>query len=232
MKHWLLIAGVVLGAGGAVLITQWLQEVPVTTEAASQNIPNDDSSLQRYSNLEKQLNQIHARLQELATKQSNLSQAQQEITEELAAIDARTLNVIEPSNQSESDNSIVESEYDEEIEEAKFQEQRRQAMATLEQQFSAEELDETWSAQAMEQITQVSELPEVEGTTLSHLECRSTMCQLQTNHKDQQALNEYAQVLSMTLQWDNTLTMRVVDNADGTKTSMMFISRDGYDLEY
>ncbi len=243
-KLALLVAGFALGAGAGAAIWQWLarseaidNEITRTaitgTSAVSSSAVFDGVST-RLAALEDHLSEAAARIEELAQSQSALKQTQRDMAATLESLETRVTMGTLPTDQrgDSGGNTRAEPEYNPEREEAEFQEQMRQAMATLSEQLMAEDVDEVWSVEAMDRITQISESSDNDGSTLNYVDCRHTMCKLEATHRDLDALNTFSRSLPMALKWNSTLTMHVEDRPDGSKTSMVFISRDGYDLEY
>ena len=245
MTTWRTLGGFVLAAGTAVfaiwlwrgspdLLNNRVPETTATDSAAVPAIPIHGPTLPRLAALEDQLRQVTDQLRHLTQSYSELSQTQRETAQALEALAAHmeTGALISKDDSSSAQGPQAGLEHNPEKEEAEFQEEQRQAMATLTDQLSSEGLDVAWSVQAMDQITQISETLEHDGSTLSYVDCRATLCKLEVNHRDRDALDRFTQGLPMALKWNSTMTLHVVDHADGSKTSTVFVSRDGYDLDY
>lgn len=180
------------------------------------------------------IKRVVALLRELTQRYGELSQAQGETARALERLANRVATTALTSNDGPSSVQDYQSEleHDPEKEEAEFQYKRRQTMATLTDPLSSESLDEAWSVQAMDQIARISENLQHDGSTLGYMDCRATLCKLEVNHRDREALVRSTEALPMELKWNSTMTMHVTNHADGTNTSVVFISRDGYDLDY
>jgi len=243
-KSRIVVIGAVLGAGGAMAAAsawwgwnestaQSLPEMTATEVSSSAAEIAREKPPSRWSELEIELSEVAADLRRLSQRQSELMRVQQRIAESLESLETRFAEETSLFDQTRAPvQSTQQAADDPEIGGAASQAPAQEVLALLTSQLSMEGMDEAWSVQAMDQIARVTEQPENEGSTLGYVDCRATMCRVETYHRDGLAMDKYAQALPFALQWNSAMTMEVVDHPDGTKTSTLFISRDGYDLEY
>jgi len=184
--------------------------------------------------VKKELDLAMAERQNLADRQSEMERTQREILAAIESLESRLVTESLPTATSTAKTppNGPDAKHDSEEDGAARQLRVQEVVATLTDQLAVEGVDDAWSADAMDQITWVTEQQGNEGSTLGYVDCRTTLCRAEIHHRDEGTMNDFTRSLPFALQWNSTLTMAVTDNADGTKTSTLFISRDGHDLDY
>ncbi|MGH0029929.1 MAG: hypothetical protein ACQGVC_09070 [Myxococcota bacterium] len=182
----------------------------------------------RLSEIEDRLQEIRARLDGLAAQQSASARAQDELADALESIAAR-LETIGASLPSGSD---PREAADETAETAPAPEEDvQQVVAALGSRLAEEAVDPSWSAEATDQLHRATEQIEDLATEPSRVECRSTLCRVETHHPDRGALEAFVVALPLSLGWNSTVRAGEIPHNDGTLSSVVFISRNGLDLE-
>jgi hypothetical protein len=92
-------------------------------------------------------------------------------------------------------------------------------------------VDTRWSFEAGEAIREALASEELSGTLLLSAECRSTLCQVEVEHSEEEQWHEFqllfqekiAHLLPHT-------TSSHTDQGDGRSQSLLFLAREGYRL--
>ena len=72
---------------------------------------------------------------------------------------------------------------------------------------------------------------ELAGAALQDIDCRSTLCRVEVQHRDEAKLQEFQRLFSLKVsQALPRLMMHRIDNADGSITSYLCLARQGYRL--
>lgn len=110
-------------------------------------------------------------------------------------------------------------------------------MAQFEAALTAQSLDEKGGVEAVEQITTAMEQlleglrPDADGlTTLWDAECRTTLCRVELLHDTHQAMENFLHEFPQRLGWQGSAHYDVVSNADGSLSTVMYLSRNGHAL--
>lgn len=99
--------------------------------------------------------------------------------------------------------------------------------------FASERMDSSWSTSAASQVKTALSAHLPEGTVIGSVECHTTLCSIETQHKGNEAYHMFVRAtLTGELQglwasnWSATITQ---EDADGV-SAQVFIAREGYGL--
>jgi hypothetical protein len=108
-------------------------------------------------------------------------------------------------------------------------EQRAELVAELESDFRAEARDPKWSDHGTTEASRALAHDLPEGTKLGKVECRSTMCRVESSHTSVDAFQAFvrADLLSHTRQlWNGGFSSYVVSQSPTGVTALTFIARE------
>ena len=162
----------------------------------------------------------------LSQRQSELEQELQSLREELHLVIVK-LDRMTIRDQSE-DSTITMSEVEDlEIPETALIER----LAQMDSILQAQSLDLSWSSGAEEMLSDSVEGFLVEnGGELVDVECRQSVCRVESIHSDEQSLDAFLEEGFSAVQWDYEGVTEVEHHADGTSSVIMMVSREGYKL--
>lgn len=91
--------------------------------------------------------------------------------------------------------------------------------------------DPAWSGVMIDRINLVIDNKKLSATLVQNIECRTTLCRIEVRNKDPQAraifegqfIRDIAELLPQ-------VTMRTVENEDGSTTTVLYLARNGYEL--
>jgi Glu-tRNA(Gln) amidotransferase subunit E-like FAD-binding protein len=194
----------------------------VTTSAPPPKPPDNTKTDARLASIEAQLSQLR---QQVQTQQVRMQQQQEELK--------RLISTPEKKAAQRLGDAAAEVET-EPASETDWQQAR---VVHLEAALTAQALADKGSDEAVEQITAAVEQllegvrPEAEGlTTLWDAECRTTLCRIEFIHDTRQAMENFLHEFPQRLGWQASAHYDVVSNADGSLTTVMYLSRNGHAL--
>lgn len=100
----------------------------------------------------------------------------------------------------------------------------------LERRFEAEPFDSAWSARATREATRALSTDLPEGTTLKKLECRSSLCRVDTLHASLDAFRTFASTSLLGRErriWNGGVSTMVTDESDHGVTAVTYIAKEG-----
>jgi hypothetical protein len=91
--------------------------------------------------------------------------------------------------------------------------------------------DPTWSGEARDLIASAVAAGELAATSVQDVECRATLCRVEVTHKDRQAQAVFEGRFMMAVaQLLPQATLRTVENEDGSRSTVLYLARDGHDF--
>lgn len=110
------------------------------------------------------------------------------------------------------------------------EELEQQRVSYLEEQLSLQSLDPQWSTEALSELYAIIGAEALSGTTLLTATCQSSLCRAEFGHADRPALSNFFNHLSSALVGNRSAYYHVIDNPDGSVNTVVYVSREGYDL--
>jgi len=200
---------------------------PDRVGVASTMLPNVDAAPYRPdAQLESRLeSRFELMRQQLQAQQHRLTQQRAEITQlrrELQAGSASTLNTASDVVGESSEESVAP-------------EQKR--MQQLETEFVSEPVDNAGATTAVEEISAaVQQVFDTLGreayddSALEEAACVKTFCRLEFQHRNPAAMQEFIRQFPRHLGWQTDGHVDVIHNQDGSVSTVVYLSRDGYSL--
>jgi hypothetical protein len=99
--------------------------------------------------------------------------------------------------------------------------------------FSAERSDPSWSDKASRQVVAALTEHLPEGSSLKSVECRTTMCSLQLQHKDTDSYHNFVRSTLLgadTGLWGGAFSAIITNEAQGDIRAHVFLAREGHGL--
>jgi len=102
---------------------------------------------------------------------------------------------------------------------------------TIEASLEAETVDSAWSGSTSQIIGEAFTGEELAGASLQDIDCRSTLCRVEVQHRDEAKLQEFQRLFPLKVsQALPRMMMHRIDNADGSITTYLYLARQGYRL--
>lgn len=152
-----------------------------------------------------------------------LDALQSSISYLLATVDAQDARIDALDVQARFVDDEISQEEDTVVAEDRGDELFDSLEATLQQEFD----DPDWARSAERDIEiGIATAIAPEHGELNSIECRSSLCRLETVHADQFALDGFMQSMSDAISWDHDGFVRVEEDADGSKVAVVIVTRD------
>lgn len=91
--------------------------------------------------------------------------------------------------------------------------------------------DPSWSGEARDLIASAVAAGELAATSVEDVECRATLCRIEVRHKDRQAQAVFeGRFIMAVAQLLPQATLRTVKNEDGSRSTVLYLARDGHDF--
>jgi len=104
-------------------------------------------------------------------------------------------------------------------------------MMIMDRMFQAEPTDEQWSYNVTQMVTDVFRDIDAMHTTLSRVQCRSTLCLVEVEHSDAEAAEEFDLYFPINVGEALPQANYYTENFDdGSSRVTMYFAREGYDL--
>jgi len=101
----------------------------------------------------------------------------------------------------------------------------------IEASLEAETVDSAWSGSTSQIIGEAFTGEELAGASLQDIDCRSTLCRVEVQHRDEAKLQEFQRLFPLKVsQALPRMMMHRIDNADGSITTYLYLARQGYRL--
>jgi hypothetical protein len=133
-----------------------------------------------------------------------------------------------PAEQGESDLQAASTEEAEDARQDAYTEEK--IALALDSRFGAEAVDPAWADGAVREATRAISADLPEGTTLKNVECRKSMCRVDTVHADASAFRSFVSdaLLSHDRQlWNGGMTSSLRETTDSGVTAVTYIAKDG-----
>jgi hypothetical protein len=194
----------------------------VATLAPPPKPPDDPRADARLAWIEAQLGQLR---QQVQTQQAHMQQQREELQRLTSTLEQKAAPRLADSSDAIETEPASETDW------------QQMHMAQFEAALMTQSLDDKGSVEAVEQITMAVEQlleglrPEADGlTTLWDAECRTTLCRIEFIHDTRQAMENFLHEFPQRLGWQAGAHYDVVSNADGSLTTVMYLSRSGHAL--
>lgn len=103
-------------------------------------------------------------------------------------------------------------------------------LESLETAVLTEAIDNQWSQQAVSHIEEAVQNVLPEDIELAQLDCQTTLCKVELSHQQAEDIGEHVDQLLFQLGWQTTSYMQTSDEQDGSTYSVIYLSREGYEL--
>ncbi len=100
----------------------------------------------------------------------------------------------------------------------------------LDSTFANQVVDEQWSNTAIDNASEVLDKVIPAGVNITQLDCKSTFCKIDVDHENGADIENYLEKFMFELGWETSSYIQSIDNQDGSKTTQVYLSRDGYSL--
>jgi hypothetical protein len=110
-----------------------------------------------------------------------------------------------------------------------FSQRQSEAYGFIEAALSEEPVDPLWARETDETIRAAITSADFSGTTIEALECHSRLCRLQVGHESERNYEDFSEQfpLRVAQQLPSTV-LQTIENADGTRTTVVYMARDGF----
>lgn len=217
---------VVLSLGGESVTDIQPASIPTPTIAAGSIQQTDiDSNGKAFamralrrevSLLRDELKSVKSQVQQLAVAASGLSAKIQEET-----IEESVSQAVEAFPEPATEEALLRQD----------EQMLEQRMTFIESSFFSEPVDGAWSVEAIDTIDEATASEELAETAVFAVDCRATLCRMEVQHDDPQALAEFEQWLPRkVVDMLPRITMDRIDGIDGSVTTVVYLARDGYRL--
>jgi hypothetical protein len=167
--------------------------------------------------------QIQTFGQQLQTQQQRLDRSREELARLTQALERQQLDS-QILNRDQF--SLAKEPPSPQAEQAEAQER----LALLDRQLVSEGIDHRWSGPATEQIQAVLAAGTLGGSALSSVRCQTTVCRVEVDSRDSEALDLFLGEFPVRLGWSANSYSQVTTHEDGSVTVVLYISREGYRL--
>jgi hypothetical protein len=200
--------------------------VSLTSPSAALSLPKKSSNSSdhlRISQLETLSTQTNRQLQTILSQQVALQQQQGTLLAMLEQLKNTRQTSTSYADNNDSEVPITPKS-DEKIAE--------ETLVYLDQQLLDQIFDATWSGEATEAYDAMMQNEALSGTTLQETECKSTFCRTAFTHADALAMEHFNEHFDTAITGNTTTYFDIVNHADGSITTIAYVSRDGYDLPF
>ncbi|MFV2056808.1 MAG: hypothetical protein ACC707_10090 [Thiohalomonadales bacterium] len=195
--------------------------VEKSTELAKVN----NSSSENYEDLQDNLVKINQFYQDLQANQDQIAQRQSRLQEDIETLKEGADGSSETTAIEGADKSITQ--YESEQAELSAVEIAQAKIETFESSYNFEDIDTTWSHDAEEQISTVLNIEKLQGTQILNSECHSTICKLEVTLKDEVAMDDFVDEITLSLGWENSSHIQILEKSDAGVNMVVYLSRDG-----
>jgi len=115
------------------------------------------------------------------------------------------------------------------------EEMKTVVLASVFSTFDAEQNDAAWSTGANRQLTQAVNAGLPKGSRVEKVECKSTLCKVDTHHKDLDEFRSFVQdaILSRERQvWNGGSYSAVIEQSDHGVTAVTYLAKEGQSVPY
>lgn len=108
---------------------------------------------------------------------------------------------------------------------------QQQTIAALDEQLATEEYDTDWDSNVKAELDQNLKLDSFNGTRVSNVECKSTLCRVALTHTNAEAETLFFENLGNLPMMKNTRAYYQREtNADGSTSMVLYVAREGKSL--
>lgn len=126
---------------------------------------------------------------------------------------------------SDADDSVdADPEFEAEIQRRRVDER----VAAVEAQLASEPVDRAWAFEARHVIDEAAASPELAGSRVTALTCRSTLCRLEVEHDGEQDADQWASIFYPRAAALPAGFQRRLEPRDGRERSLVFLARQGH----
>lgn len=173
---------------------------------------------------------------QVALLRSDLAKVQRQLRHLVQSASQAQLSV-KPSGAEEPADAVVLSEQELREQEADMIEAENQRslahMAAGEAALQQESADDVWSSQAMDALGQALGSEEFSSTKVQDMECRTTLCWLEVEHRDKEQQMAFEQQFSFKVgQLLPRMMMHSEEQTDGTISVTIYLAREGHQLPH
>lgn len=201
------------------------RDAPVTRFEFGKVVGSEPTSVKA----EKHLARLWAKVKQLEQQYAELAAEQKRLRGQFESVNRKFQRTSGMSDSGTGGDNMDEEHQDSapDSEDAKMQEQA----AKLEDAFAVQTTDPSWSTGAIERITEVFDQEALAANKLIDIKCAATLCRLEVTHSDEESPGQLTDMLVPALGWGAQSYLHAVDNQDGIRRTIIFISREGYALE-
>lgn len=111
--------------------------------------------------------------------------------------------------------------------------QQREAFQRVESLLHSEPDDPVWSRDVEAQLQDAIEAQiDPDYGTLVNVECRSSLCRLESAHDDRISLDQFMQNIPEAVGWDHSGMVQIEEQSDGAVVAVLLVNREGNEMVY
>jgi hypothetical protein len=184
---------------------------------------NETRELQRQQELE----QLQAKLEALEESEATRAQMAARLTRPV------DWGRRPPETTDEYAETAEEPAIEEEVEQDAEDDTEAVVLASVHTTFDAEPNDATWSSDAKEKAEEAMSAGLPEGSTLERVECRTSLCKVETFHEDLGGFKSFVDSAFLGRErqiWNGGFYTAVVDHSDQGVVAVSYIAKEGQDV--